>query len=34
MLFLLMAPIMYFEWLLNYQTEYFDERLSETDLDG
>lgn len=33
MLFLLMAPIMYFEWLLKYQTEYFDERLSETDLD-
>lgn len=34
MLFLLIAPIMYFEWLLKYQTESFDERLSETDLDS
>lgn len=34
MLFLLIAPIMYFEWLLKYQIKCFDERLSETDLDS
>lgn len=30
-----MAPIMYFsfKWLLKYQTECFDEKLSEIDLD-
>jgi len=33
MLFLLMAPIMYFEWLLKYQTERFNKKLLEIDLD-